>query len=155
MAGLNCTGCGGELVIEGFEMNTAAWCLVDLVPLWFNTETRGSNVLIPGASGQRAYPIRVDETRHSLPMIITGEVNEFCVLYNDPMIGLETNLALIVAAVVNPPAAPTATQTATLTLPSGATRTAEIQVNGLTPGEHVGPLLKATFDITIPLGKFS
>ena len=144
----------GALTISGVSMHGPAWNLLDLVPLWLHQQTRGSNVLIPGTAGTRAYPLRVHEARHSLEMAITGWVDRNGVDQSDEWEGLQTNIEYLRANIVSPPAAPTAIRAATLVMPDGTSRTADIQVIGLTLGRHLFSHFSAVLDIVIPTGRF-
>jgi hypothetical protein len=117
--------CQGSLTIDSLSLNTPAWSVVDLTPLWAAFDTRGQNRLIPGASGVVAYRKRITERDHSLAIVIIGDVDENGDAHTDPVAGLEDNLDTLMA-VLAPDAG--ATKSAVLTLPSGTTRTAEVQI---------------------------
>lgn len=140
----------GELVIDDVSLHTPAWSVLDLLPLWSFPPTRGSNVVIPGAAGKRAYRRRVDEMIALLQMLITGEVDQDDTPYDDLMEGLQTNLEYLWENVVSPPSG--ATRTAVLTLPDGSTSTGPVQV-GLELGEHTNGLVKAVLSVTVPSGR--
>ncbi len=130
--------CDGELTIGGVLMHTPAW---------------------------NAYQRRLTVTRHSLPMAIFGEVNQGGVPYANEWAGLEANIAYLKANVVAPTGTGDGTRAASLLMPSGATRTADIHVvdlvrgrlvagtNMITGAEGVGML--ATLEISIPEGEFT
>jgi hypothetical protein len=149
---LNPASCNGLLTVNGVSMHTPAWCMVDLGDLWFPAKTRGSNVLIPGAVGRRAYPVRADETTYSLPMLISGVVDQLGGPYPDAMVGLERNLVELAAVFVPDPNV--ATVSASLTMPSGAVRTAEVQIVGVKLGKQVGPVVRAIVEMVVPAGSF-
>lgn len=153
---LNSPETAGRLTINGVDMHNQAWNVLDLVPLWMYEASRGANVIIPGASGRRAYPRRVDEGRYSLPMIITGVADRLGVGYANRWTGLQTNLAYLHTNVVNPPTAPTATRAATLLMPDGTTRNADVQVESLdiaNPGTTAA-VIQAVLELVIPAGRF-
>lgn len=147
--------CQGSLTIAGVSMHTPAWDVVDLVPLWVTPTVRGGpNRAIPGISGRRSFQRRFDETAHSLRMIVHGEVNRLGVPQANPWAGLQANIAYLRANVVDPTGATDGTRAATLAMPDGSTRTANIVVLGMTPGEFVKYVRKFTLDILIPAGGF-
>lgn len=145
----------GALTIDGISMHTPAWNVLDCTPLWWNQSIRGQNLVLPGAVGTHAYPVRVHEARHSLEMAITGWVDQSGTPYADEWEGLEANIEYLRANVAEPPAAPTATRAATLVMPSGATRNADIQVTGLITVQHLKARARAILDIVIPSGRFA
>lgn len=150
---VSCTA--GRLTVNSLLLATPAYLCTDLSDLWVpSSPLRGQNVLIPGAIGRLATPRRRDEVHHSLPMVISGVVDDVGAEYTDPWAGLEANLADLETA-LDPPAPPTATVAASLTMPSGAVRTASVQVDGIKVGIHVGPVFRCTLELTIPAGRFT
>jgi hypothetical protein len=125
MPGLVDYACQGALEIDSVSLNTPAWSVVDITPLWAAFDTRGQNRLIPGASGVVAYRKRITERDHPLAIVIIGDVDENGDPHDDPVEGLEFNLDTLLA-VLMPDA--DASKPATLTLPSGTTRTAQVQI---------------------------
>jgi hypothetical protein len=151
---IDCQCTGGELEIDGESMHTFAWCVTDVTALWVPTPPyRGKNVVIPGAEGQRPYPLRIDQAHIALPMVISGVVDDTGAEYGDPWVGLTTNVTTL-RGFLDAPAAPTATVPAQLTLPDATVLTADVQVDGIRIGVHVGPVFRATLDLTIPAGRF-
>lgn len=153
---LACCPCTGHLTINGINMHTPAWCIVDLIELWMPPKTRGVNIVIPHVSGTRARPYRITETDYSLPMMISGAVDQF----GAPdaagvMARLWKNMKYLHDNVTDPPTAPTATVPASLLMPDATTLTADVQVIGMTLGYHIAELTKATLDIRIPAGRFT
>jgi len=145
--------CAGTLTIAGVSMHTAAWDCIDLMELWFPPPTRGGNVLIPGAQGKRPYPLRADEGRYSLPMVITGVCDQVGLLNADPYLGLQQNLAALAAVFVNDPTINGLT--AALVMPDSSVLTALVQVASVKPGSRVGPVMRATLELVIPAGGFA
>lgn len=156
---LNSTETAGKLTINGVDMHTLAWNVLDIIPLWIHSATRGENVIIPGADGRRAYPRRIDEGRYSLPMLIGGVADKDGNAYTNRWSGLQANLEYLRANVVTPPAAPTATRSATLLMPDGTTRIAEVQVDILVlpPHDSAGrpaASLECILELIVPPGRF-
>lgn len=147
----------GRLSIATVDMHTPAWNVLDLVPLWMPAATRGANVIIPGADGRRAYPRRIDEARYSLPMVIGGVADRLGAAYANRWTGLQTNLEYLRANVTTPPTAPTATRAATLLMPDGTTRTANVQVEILTLSNPrtTAAVIEAVLELIIPAGRFA
>lgn len=144
----------GQLTINGVDLVGPAWDVVNLRKLWTVTATRGSNVLIPTVQGKKARRLRVDEVNHTLDMVIIGEYDRLSSENADPVVGLEANINYLRANVTDPTGTGDGTLAATLTMPSGATRTADIQVNSFTIGEGLDSMCLATLDITVPSGAF-
>lgn len=157
MSGIVCDTDTGALTINSVLLHTPAYCMVDLLELWgFGVEVRGTNTVIPLADGTDPNPVRITETHHTLDMAITGRRDRFGVLSAAPMLQLQANIDYLRANVVTPPAAPTSTVPASLLMPDGSTRTADIQVLGLDLGDHIAPYaLEAFLHIVIPAGVFA
>lgn len=146
----------GTLLIDGNTTHTVGWEMLNLLPLWLPGATRGDNLVIPGAVGRRPKRKRVDEAAHSLPMAFEGYfsgVDESP--FDDPWAGLEQNIADFVERFVDQPAPPAKVRAAALQMPSGGSRTADIQVIGLTIGQNTRTQCRATLDIVIPSGRFA
>src|ERR1043165_5436525 len=95
--------CQGALTIAGVSMHTPAWIVVVLTPLWVKVDTRGGpNRAIPGIAGRVSYPRRKDETAHSLPFVVHGEVDRTGAVQANPWVGLQTNLDYLYANVIAP-----------------------------------------------------
>ena len=144
----------GALEINGVSMHTPAWTVIDTTVLWMGADVRGQDRILPTTPGVIPYRRRMTVTRHSLPMVIVGYVDDAGVAYPDPMEGLETNIDYLRGWIVDPTNAGDGTLPATLTMPSGAVRTADIHVLGLTLGQVSRARLRATLDISIPTGVF-
>lgn len=151
----------GTLTINSVSMHTSAWQVLDVRPLYLPTDYRGGNVVIPGASGRRAYPYRVDEAKHSLPMWITGVYDRNGnTSTGNKYQGLQTNLEYLRANVLTPPTAPSSTLAATLLMPDSTTRTANVQVLGIdvsptsAANEHPD-IFRAVLHLVIPSGRFA
>lgn len=146
--------CLGQFVINGVDMITPAWEVVDLTSLWLTPRVRGSDRLIPGINGVRPFKRRTTVTEHNLPFVVVGGFDQAGVALADPWAGLQANIDYLRLNVVDPTGVTDGTRVATLTMPSGAVRTADIHVLGMTPGERVKWIAKFTLDISIPAGGF-
>lgn len=145
----------GKLTINGINMHNSAWNLPDIRDLWLPRAYRGANVIVPGAAGQRPYPLRIDEGDYDLPMQITGVCDPNGHIYDDEFKGLQWNIEYLEAHVLTPPAAPTATQAATLLMPDGDTRVANVQVGPLIMGRRSGSITFAVLNVRVPSGVFA
>lgn len=145
----------GTLTIEDVSLNTPAWTLPDLSPLWATPTLRGSNRLIPGLAGRKAYKRRLDETTHTLPILITGFCDQIGTPYDDLGIsfsqGLESNIRFLQTAFgLDDPSAIASgdsTLTATFVLPSGDARIAPVQVLALSGQLQPGWYFRGTLEI--------
>ncbi len=147
----------GILTINSVSLNTYAWCCLDLRALYMPTDYRTGNVVIPGAHGRRPYAYWIDETTHDLPMFITGQVDLAGTPHADPWVGYQTNIAYLTSHLLVPPTAPTATYSASITMPSGSTKSADVQVLGLQFQAfdlNARFFQRAALTIRIPAGRF-
>lgn len=158
---LNYNTATGELVIDDISMHGPAWNILDLRDLWMPASIRGSDTIIPGAIGVLAHRRRVTVTRHTLPMALTGECDKDGI--PAPGIGdpvdllkqLQDNIDYLRENVVDPTNVGNGTRAATLTMPDGSERTADIHVEGLTIVSAVQHVLATTLNISIPAGLFT
>lgn len=159
----------GTLLIGAISMNPAngAWAIVGdergeggLIKLWADFDVRGEDRILPSVTGVIAYPRRMTVTRHDLRLLVVGDVNgQTSAPVSDSRIGLQNNLEYLRTNVFAPVASSTGTRTATLTLPSGSTRTGAIHVLGVvTQSYHLsecGSIWIGTLQISIPGGRLS
>lgn len=145
----------GSLTIDGVSMHTDAWTIVDLTNLWFGGDVRGQDRLIPGVAGVIPYRRRTTVTTYSLPMVIIGDVDQTGTPYSDIWEGLESNINYLRSNVVDPTNTGDGTRSATLLMPSGSSRTADIHVLRLALGTVSRGVMRATLDISIPSGCFA
>lgn len=145
------------LTIDGVPMSTTAWRLKNSFVLWEPADTRGTNALIPGATGVRPRRIRSTETQKTLQLTVWGEENWNGVEYADPERGLWLNLEHFKTNVVAPPDNSTGTRTAVLYVPdagtgsiSGSIQVRKMRLDALNP-----TTLDIELDITIPGGALS
>lgn len=158
--------CDGDLDIMGeggvaVPLRGPAWWTFDLHLLWHDGAKRGADIGVPGADGVLAQPRRRTVTTHSLRMIFVGDVD----LVGNPAIGddtwwqLEENFGYVRDQIVAPETTNPGTRLATLTMPSGELRTAQVHVIDLVPGESVfadgAALMYAALELSIPLARFT
>jgi hypothetical protein len=144
----------GDLTIDEFALNTAAWRVENLYEWWLPATQRGSDKIRPGVDGAFAVRRRKAATRRTLQMFISGEVDAFGVPYDNPFNGLSTNLYLFEVNLVDPVATPDGTRTALLTLPNGNQRGGPVHVLGMEVSD-ITPTSRychAVIDVSIPGG---
>jgi hypothetical protein len=143
----------GDLTIDGFALNTAAWRVENLYEWWLPATQRGSDRIRPGVDGVFAVRRRKTATRRTLNMFISGEVDAFGVPYDNPFIGLSTNLFAFEVNLVDPTGGD-GTRDAVLTLPNGAQRGGPVHVLGMDISEikRSSRFCYATIDVSIPGG---
>lgn len=158
MAEIEGYGCTGVLIIGGIVMNGPAWDISDLTDLWFTADVRGDDRILPGVAGVIPYRRRTTVTRHDLTILVIGDVDATGAPHSDSYIGLETNISSLYTNVVTPTNTGDGTRAASLVLPSGATRTANIHILGLVKQRQFlsdyQSALEATLQISIPAGRF-
>lgn len=144
----------GELTINGVNMHTPAWCMLNLLPLWLPNRMRGTNVTIPEAAGTLPQRYRIDESSYSLAMAIGGHQDKDGGWYADPWVGLQANLEWLHVYLLDPPL-DSPTVPAELVMPDGNTMSADVQVRGILPGVNIRQQLRATLELLVPHGRFS
>lgn len=145
----------GELTINDVSMHIdGAWNILNVQVLWIGNAVRAGNTIVAYDRGRLALPYRVDEASYQLQMVIDGTYDWLGNPYSDPWIGLETNVEYLWDNVFIPPDAPTATYPATLEMPSGEVRVADVQprVNDL--GATGTPTFVTTMILVVPHGRF-
>lgn len=161
MAGLHISLIDGNLSVDGIPMRTHAWCVLDLRPLWMPSAIRGSDKVLPGATGVRAYPRRKTITEVTLPIVISGAADRNGI---PPTVGapglkaalftqLEVNVAYLRANVIDPNFVTTdGTRAVILTMPSGSTRTGNVHITGLTVSSMDQHIMACDLTISLPGG---
>lgn len=153
---LNDSVLSGELKINGVSMHTPAWCVLDVLPLYLPTGTRGHNSIIPHTAGRYPRPLRIDESRYSLPMLISGGHDRNGNVYADRWAGLQANLVYLNSQIVTPPTYPVVTVEGILRMPDGTVRGADVQVPSieLLNPRTTGAQLEAILELVVPSGQF-
>lgn len=160
MIGLQPDSCVGTLTVDSTDLCTPAWLFPDLRELWLGPGVRGQDRLIPEAGGVLAKRRRRTVTTHDLPFLVSGECDEDGTLASPfttqgIQSQLEANIDTLRSAVLDPTNTGDGTRSATLTMPSSGTRTADIHVLGLTIVTAHPQLLECLFHLSIPAGAFS
>lgn len=151
-----CYGPTGTLTIGATALNGPAWDIPNLARLWAEAAVRGENRKLPTVPGVRGYPTRLDETPFELTIFITGDVDPLGDPFSDPWLGLEANIDTLWAGAFAPVSIDRGIQTATLSMPDGTTRTADVQVGALQLGGDVDDpsFVEATFELMVVSGRF-
>jgi hypothetical protein len=149
-------GCSGILTIGGYPLNTPSWDAPSLSRLWAEASIRGENKLLPGAQGRRSYPTRLDQSEHDLAFFIYGNTDLDGTLIDNAWQGLQAHLDALWSNVFAPVTVGRGVRAATLTMPSGVTRVANVQVEPLHFANDVydASFVEATIHLTIVDGRF-
>lgn len=159
----------GTMTIDTVSMNPAngAWGIIGdeqgkggYVQLWAGFDVRGQDRILPSVTGYIAYQRRRTVTAFNLRLIVVGDViGETGAPELDTRVGLEENIEYLRENVIDPVATQTGTRSATLTMPSGNTREAEIHVLDVTTQQYklseCGSIWIANLRISIPSGRFA
>jgi hypothetical protein len=150
-------GCTGRLTINSVPMFSPAWVAPHLSKLWYDVAVRGESTLLPGASGRRSNPTRVDETEHQLPFFINGVVDQTGATYPQAWEGLRLNLDYLWTNVFSPVTTGRGTRSASYLTPGGVTLTADVRVEPFIPAEEITDptYVSGTFTLIIPAGRFA
>lgn len=156
MAGFSTGSSHGQLAINSVNLMGPAWKIMNFGAL-LSMSMRGESVLIPTTTGRKARRRRVDETVIGLELLVTGDASSAGVAasgHSGRLSQLYTNLVAL-EAVALPPSSETG-HSATLTLPSGTSRTASVFVQdwAVSP-EPTFYVARVAFDLVIPAGRFS
>lgn len=155
MSGFTWNSAAGGLTIGGVDMTGPAWQVMNLHVLWLPAEQRGSDKIIPGVAGRKAYQRFADATTRTLELKITGTVDRLGATNSDRFEGLQANIDYLITNVVNPPGTGDGTRSLVLTMPDATTRTEPVHVLGMDFGaiNEAGVWVRATMDISIPSGR--
>jgi hypothetical protein len=139
--------------IAGVPLATPAWTLINLWELWTPPTVRGTDVVMPGAEGQRPYPRTIDATRRQLQLVIYGDVDWEGTPVTDARAGLWTNVEHLRTNIATPPGTgPGGTHTIELITPDG-TVSGHAHIETMTLGGADGPYAtRAAIDLTIVEG---
>ena len=162
MAGFKFSTVDGNLTLNGIPMKTHAWTCVDLTPLWMPPTIRGSDRILPGASGVLARRRRKTVTQYALDFMVSGMSDQDGVIVAGSGNGLEEfeqlefNLEYLRTNVLDVRTSPNldGTVPGVLTMPSGNLRAADVHVLGFTVNARVAHVLQGVLDISVPSGGF-
>ena len=125
---LKCPDCFGTLTVNGLALNADWVCAYDLAPLLDDGEVRGSDRLIPHATGAVGYPRRRTVTRVDIPLWISGLVRWDGVPQADHAMALIGNVEYLRTNIGIAKQTGDGTVTASWTRPDGTVRTAAAHV---------------------------
>lgn len=141
----------GTLTLNGVLMHRGAWNVVNVEDLWLRgPQTRGTDRIIPGVNGVVSYRRRPTATRVSLLTAISGAVNLSGVAAADSVAQLQANIDYLRLNVTDPPGVGDGTILASVVMPNGVTRTADVTVEGFTQGRVFRAIASCSIDLTLP-----
>jgi ABC-type uncharacterized transport system permease subunit len=152
----------GNLTIQNnsladIPMVSLGWVVTDLSPLWFYGQMRGQNPRMYGVAGSVGYRKVLDEQTVTIPIVFSGDYNRS----NTPLAvpnayaGLEYNINDFTNTLFLPPNTTAGTRLAKLTMPSGAVRTASVQLNNFQQVNKGPAWIATTVDVIIIGGRFT
>lgn len=157
--------CMGTLTISGVSLNGPAWMAMNLERLWWQAAVRGEDRLMPGVPGMLPYRRRITETQHDLEFFVCGDCNQSATTFGDGLIGVQTNLDFLWANVFSPINSNPGTRVATLLMPNGASRSANVHVrfaegvvrvmSGINCGQTRPAGMTGILSLTLPDGNFT
>lgn len=129
---------------DGFAFVGEIWRLLE------TPNVRGSDRVLPGVSGVRAFRRRSTVTEYSLPLYIFGDADHVGAVRDGSQAQVVANLAWITSAFFLP-STPDGTVTATLTV-GAVTRTGAAHVIGIEVGDAFDGGLSCTMKLSVPAG---
>lgn len=150
--------CIAAVTIDGEPLNNAfgAWLTPDLSVLTGDPEQRGSDRLIPGIQGVRAYKRRSTVTRYSLPLLVTGAVRydgTLAASWSDFDGLLVANLRRLKTNVTLPTNAGDGTRSVTVDWADGTSITVDAHCGPLRGTIRPRAILRATLELSVPGGE--
>lgn len=142
----------GSLTIHSVNlMPSTGWVrILNLWELWNQGNEIGANTAIAGQAGRTAEPFVLDEFVQPLEMVVFGHVKYDGSAMSNKIQGLETNFRYLKAQF-----APATSYSATLTYPTAATSTTNVQVRSLKAARTWGPdSLRVSMIVTVLAGTF-
>lgn len=137
--------------IDSIPSDTPAWRCQNLYELWAPAQTRGEDLIIPGAAGVVANPRRKTVTKRSLAIAVFGSEDWEGDPYSDERVGLEANWFHL-STVWSPGGDE---RPVVLHLPSGATRSGSAHIERFEPVGRAPGWIAATLDLSLALGELS
>lgn len=139
---------GIPLAIDG------AWEWLDLSPIWQGPDKRGSDRLVPGVAGVVPYRRRPTVSVRELQGYVHGFKDYNGGVFADVRVGLEANVAFLQDNIEADPGGD-GTRVATLHLPSGATKSADVHVLALRLSAFGPTSARAVLVLSIPTGSLA
>ncbi len=152
----------GDLILNGVPMKTPAWTCSNLTPLWEPAGIRGTDRIVPEASGVLARRRRPTMSVYSIELSVGGFADMTGLaapgMGNGPeeFEQLEYNLDFLRQNVLDPRTDPNPDGTilGELIMPSGEIRTAYLHVLGFTVNVRVSHVIHGVLDLSVPSGGF-
>lgn len=131
-----CPNESGALSIAGFDLETeCSTVLNSYTPLWtIGALVESDPVHIGGRNGDLVWAPEVGSWQFDLSFVIVGEQDFDGLVFNDPWVGLESNINRLNDEFLFPLRTNRGLRTAVLTMPSGQLRYASVQIRPPKPG---------------------
>lgn len=144
----------GSLAINSIQLMSTRFQVLNLAELHGGGAVRGGQIVIPGQPGVKPTPRRRTAWTVDLQMLICGEDDGAGNAFADPVVGLISNLNVILNSVADPPTPPTVTRTAVWTPWQSTAKTFPVVVEEFTVGQQMNPsTCRATLSIMLPGGR--
>ena len=131
-----CPNPSGGLAIAGFDLETECSTVLDpYTPLWTPGQFIESDpVHISGRAGAIVWAPELGPREWQFSFVIVGEKDPSGDVFDDPWVGLESNINWLTAVMLMPIATNRGLRPSVLTMPSGEERYADILVRPPLPG---------------------
>jgi hypothetical protein len=142
-----------QLTINGVELFTAAWSILNSFVMDQGTTVEIDNTDIPDYPGVRAEQAWDTQSRWTLALPVSGEVDEFGSLHADSRVGLRENWTALKEGIFLP-----ILESVTLEaiwVFRGETRIADVQVADWQITRAAPIDYDSTFDLIIPAGEWT
>lgn len=147
------------LEINGIPLATPAWECPDLSPLLDDPQLRGADGILPYVNGGVPYRRRINPTVYTLALDVFGDQDHEGDPYDDAFEGLLTNFDYLKANLGLASETGDGTVGAIFHRGDLDQLTAEVHFLGFkgsrTSGSGTPSLLRTTFDISVPVGRFT
>lgn len=150
---VECTRESGTLYIDEIDMHRQAFCVMDVTPLWWGAEQRGSDIQIPTMSGVLPMPRRRAVTVRSVPMIIDGGWTINDTRQSNYSQGMFDTIRWIDANITAPATSDDGTRLIYLTTPDGENAYWAYGHVKLLTGARTARYVRAVLEISIPYGQ--
>lgn len=141
------------LEISSTPLATPAWRVLDLSKL-YGMSKRGSDLVMPGASGVRPYERVVTFRSIGLPIIIMGRQKRDGTVNSNIYEGLDDNVDALMTAVVEPPGTTEGTRAAVWHRATGNV-SADVHVEAFEPEAWGNGWIRFMLELSIPAGRWS
>jgi hypothetical protein len=131
-----CPNPSGALIINSFDLETECSTVLEpYTPLWtVGALVESEPVHISGRPGDVVFAPEIGSWEFSFSFVMVGEVSPTGDVFDDPWVGLESNMNLLNTQFLMPIASNSGLQPATLVMPSGEQRHADVLMRPPKPG---------------------